>query len=254
MDVLLARILKYLNGALFYNDYYKFCSWIVGHYLEMEEDTFTPEKIMEDTGISRESIDEFVSKLGDDWDWDTFHERLLYFQETRVDQIRGRMIGLNTKELVRDMDKRETDEEMLESISKICEEMDHAKRIVLIGALYPMSLAVEFQTDMITLGKKVIQYNSFDPEIKFTKDDMIIFISATGRAMRGFMNARANLNPKDAVSLLITQNPIYTQEEHKVSDYVIQVPGRYDGINLNYQLMKIFDLLRLHYYQQYYLK
>ena len=39
MDVLLARILKYLNGALFYDDSYKFCTYIVDHYLEMESMT-----------------------------------------------------------------------------------------------------------------------------------------------------------------------------------------------------------------------
>ena len=36
MDVLLSRILKYLNGALSYDDDYKFCTYIVEHYLEIE--------------------------------------------------------------------------------------------------------------------------------------------------------------------------------------------------------------------------
>jgi hypothetical protein len=42
-------------------------------------------------------------------------------------------------------------------------------------------------------------------------------------------------------------------EEHKISDYVLKLPGRFDGLNFNYQLMQIFDLLRIQYYQQYYL-
>ena len=41
--------------------------------------------------------------------------------------------------------------------------------------------------------------------------------------------------------------------EHKISDYILRMPGRYDGVNFNYQLMQIFDLLRIQYYQQYYL-
>ena len=36
MDVLLSRILKYLNGALSYDDDYKFCFYIVKHYLEID--------------------------------------------------------------------------------------------------------------------------------------------------------------------------------------------------------------------------
>lgn len=31
----------------------------------------------------------------------------------------------------------------------------------------------------------------------------------------------------------------------------IQVPGRFDGINFNYQIMTIFDLIRVMYYQKY---
>ena len=89
--------------------------------------------------------------------------------------------------------------------------------------------------------------------MKFSPDDMLIFISATGRAMKGFLTFRDDLNPGAATSLLITQNPIYTREEHKISNFVLRLPGRYDGLNFNYQLMQIFDLLRIQYYQKYYL-
>ena len=57
--------------------------------------------------------------------------------------------------------------------------------------------------------------------------------------MRGFLESRSDLNPESATSLLITQNPVYTREEHKISDYVLKLPGRYDGLNFNYQLMQI---------------
>ncbi len=71
--------------------------------------------------------------------------------------------------------------------------------------------------------------------------------------MKGFLNFRGDLNPERATSLLITQNPVYMRPEHKISDHVLRLPGRYDGVNFNYQLMQIFDLLRIQYYQQYYL-
>lgn len=251
MDVLLARILKYLNGALFYDDYYKFCTYIVDHYLEME--TMTKQRILEETGISEKNLDDFVARLGIDFDWDEFHRIFVQHHYTRLDQIRGRMVGLKSQDLVKSMQKDMTDEEMLAYISEICEQIDRHKRIVLIGALYPMCIAVEFQTDLITFGKNVIQFHTFDPTLYFSEDDLLIFISATGRAMRGFFRAQGSLNPKAATTLLITQNPVYTMEEHKISDYVLKMPGRYDGLNFNYQLMQIFDLLRIQYYQQYYL-
>lgn len=251
MDVLLARILKYLNGALFYDDNYKLCTYLVDHYLDME--TITKEQLLHDTGILESNMDDFIRRLGPDFDWETFHRTFVQHHLTRLDQIRGRMVGLRSGDLVKNMEKDMSDQEMLDYVSMICGQIDGHKRIVLVGALYPMSIAVEFQTDLITFGKNVVQFHSYDPNIQFTPEDMIIFISATGRAMRGFLSSRSRQNPEMAASLLITQNPVYTMEEHKISDYVLKLPGRFDGLNFNYQLMQIFDLLRIQYYQQYYL-
>lgn len=251
MDVLLARILKYLNGALIYDDNYKFCTYIVDHYLEME--SMTKERILSETGISEANLDAFVGRLGAGWDWDTFHTTFVQHHLTRLDQIRGRMVGLRAADLVKNMEKDMSDQEMLDYVSVICEQIDSHKRTVIVGALYPMSIAVEFQTDLITFGKNVVQFHHFDPTMKFSQDDMLIFISATGRAMKGFMRSRGDLTPDAATSLLITQNPVYTRDEHRISNYVLRLPGRYDGLNFNYQLMQIFDLLRIQYYQKYYL-
>ena len=251
MDVLLARILKYLNGALFYDDSYKFCTYIVDHYLEME--SMTKERLLSETGIDEKNLDDFVRRLGCDFDWDNFHRTFVQHHLTRLDQIRGRMVGLRAADLVKDMKKDMTDEEMLNYISVICEEIEFHKRIVIVGALYPMSIAVEFQTDLITFGKNVIQFHNYDPTMMFTEDDMLIFISATGRAMKGFLQNRGNLNPDAATSLLITQNPVYTRPEHRISTFVLRLPGRYDGLDFNHQLLQIFDLIRIQYYQKYYL-
>ena len=251
MDVLLARILKYLNGALFYDDYYKLCTYLVNHYLEME--TMTKDRILLETGIREENMDDFISRLGLSFKWEDFHKTFMEHHYTRLDQIRGRMLGLKASDMVKNMEKDVSDEEMLASLSALCGQIERHERIVLIGALYPMSIAVEFQTDLITFGKNVVQFHNYDPDMKFTDGDMLIFISATGRAMKGFLNFRGDLNPQNATSLLITQNPVYIRPEHKISDYVLRLPGRYDGVNFNYQLMQVFDLLRIQYYQQYYL-
>ena len=37
MNILLSRILTYLNGTLFHDHHYKICTFIVFHYLEMED-------------------------------------------------------------------------------------------------------------------------------------------------------------------------------------------------------------------------
>ena len=40
-------------------------------------------------------------------------------------------------------------EAFLKKIEEVCTKIHDSKRVILVGALYPMSIAVEFQTDMI---------------------------------------------------------------------------------------------------------
>lgn len=119
-----------------------------------------------------------------------------------------------------------------------------------MGALYPLSLSVELQTDMITFGKPFVQYHSYDP-LTFTKDDVVIVVSATGRALRNMKKNMADAHIENAYSLLLTQNKKYVNE--KEVSKVLVLPGRFDSVDFNYQLMSIYDLLRLRYFQQYYL-
>lgn len=250
MNLLLSRILTYLNGTLLYDSHYQFCKFIIYNYLELEDMSF--DEVSQKSGISKENILQFCALLEFD-NYDEFKNKLIRDHMIRLDQIRARMIGVNSEKLIADMEKSCTNETMKEYISIICEAIFKAKRIILVGALYPMSIAVEFQTDLVTFGKPVIQYHSFDKDIRLDKDDVTIFISATGRSMNTYMEIKKELGVDISTSILITQNETYAYGEYKMADYVIQVPGKFDGINFNYQIMTICDLLRVHYYQQYYL-
>lgn len=250
MNILLSRILTYLNGTLFIDYRYRFCQFVVYHYLEFEDYTF--DEVSELSGVTKEDILAFIALLGYD-SYDAFKRQLVRSHYVRLDQIRARMLDVNSDDIIANMEKNGTDEEMKQYISLICEAIDQADRVVIIGALYPLCLSVEFQTDMITFGKPIIQYHAFDHSISLTEKDVVIFISATGRSMNDFIRIRQEVHVENATSILVTQNKTYTFPEYRISDYVLQVPGKFDGINFNHQILTIFDLLRVHYYQQYYL-
>ena len=54
MNILLSRILTYLNGTLFHDFHYKICTFIIFHYLEIED-------MSEEDGVA-EAIDKFCSQ------------------------------------------------------------------------------------------------------------------------------------------------------------------------------------------------
>ena len=246
-NILLSRILTYLNGTLLHDGYYKFCVFIIEHYIDMED--ISLEEIISQTDVSREEILSFCALLGFD-SYESFQEYLVQSHYVRLNQIHARMLGMNSEMLISEFDGNLTFNAMEEHISKVCRDIFKAKRVVLFGALYPLSITVELQTDLISFGKPVIQYHSYDP-IKLDKDDVAIVISATGRAINDFIK-KENLNLKEATSILITQNNSYLTHNNEIASHVICLPGRFDGIHFNYQIMMICDLLRVHYYRQYY--
>lgn len=170
----------------------------------------------------------------------------------RMDQIRARMIDVNSDTFMDMMGGVYSKEELKDKISMICKMIFEADRIVLFGAQYPMAISVEMQTDFISLGKPSIQYHSFIP-MQLTEKDVAIVVSGTGRYIQDFNREKEHVHLERAQSILITQNKVYADSSMSLAKHTIIIPGKYDGINFNYQLMMIFDLLRIHYYQQYYL-
>lgn len=246
MNILLARILKYLNGTLFLDDYYRFCVFFIVNYKDFGDMSF--DEVAKKSGISKNTILSFLKYLGF-YDYESFLERYKSHKKIRLEQIEERMLNLKLETYVERIKVSNDNQDFLNRIDKVCQKIHDCKRVILVGALYPMSIAVELQTDLITFDKPVLQFHSYDKDMIFGEDDYVIFISATGRAMESFMYQKEKLSLENTTSLLITQNPTYQRK--KITNGTIRVPGRFDSINFNYQIMTIFDLIRIMYYQKY---
>lgn len=81
---------------------------------------------------------------------------------------------------------------------------------------------------------------------------MVIVVSGTGRAFNNMHKKMEDSHIEKAYSIFLTQNKKYAKlDEDNIK--VLVLPGKYDSVDFNYQLMAIFDLVRLRYFQQYYL-
>lgn len=250
MDIVISRILKYLNGCLDNDHMYKIGLFVVRNYVDMEE--YDLARFLEEGDFTQEEVLDFCQHLGFP-NYDEFQQQLVSDYMLRVSQIRARMLGISAEQLLDQLDKNYSKDELVKELELICELIFKHKRVIIIGALYPMSIAVDFQTDFITFGKEVIEYHHFDNDFTFTKDDIVIFISATGRTMDAYLVENVNQNICEASIVLMTQNVKYKKFDDLRANYIIQVPGRFDGIQFNYQIMALFDILRIYYYQKYYI-
>ena len=250
MDIVISRILKYLNGCLDNDHMYKIGLFIVRNYVEMED--YDLQRLMKEGHFSEDEVLDFCRHLGFDT-FEDFQQQLVSDYMLRVSQIRARMLGVSAQQLLEGLDPTYSKDDLVKELEEICELIFKKKRVIIIGALYPMSIAVDFQTDFITFGKEVIEYHHFDNDFSFHKDDIVIFISATGRTMDAYLRENIDQNIQSASIILMTQNVKYKKFEDLHAHYIIQVPGKFDGVQFNYQIMAILDLIRIIYYQKYYI-
>ena len=106
MNILLSRILTYLNGTLFIDYRYKFCQFVVYHYLEFEDYTF--EDVVKASGLTKEEILSFIALLGFST-FEEFSQTLVQNHYVRLDQIRARMLDANSEAIIAGMEKSGTD-------------------------------------------------------------------------------------------------------------------------------------------------
>ena len=250
MDIVISRIVKYLNGCLDNDHMYQIGLFIVRHYVDMED--YSLERLMKEGQFSEAEVLDFCVHLGFHT-YEDFQEQLLADYMLRISQIRARMLGTSAEQMLEQLDISYSRDELVQTLETICEYIFKHRRVIIIGALYPMSIAVDFQTDFITFGKEVIEFHHFDKDFRFQEEDLVMFISATGRTLDAYIKENKDLNICDANIVLMTQNVKYRNFENICADYVIQVPGKFDGIQFNYQIMLLFDILRIYYYQKYYI-
>lgn len=249
MELMISRILKYLNGCLDDNHMYQIGNFIIRHYTEMEN--YSIERFIAETKCTKEEVIDFCNHFGI-YSYDAFKERLLTDHQDRLEQIHARMLNVDIQSILDHLNTACSKEELNQLIDSLCDLIFKKKRIIIVGALYPISVAVDFQTDLISLGKEVIVYHQFDKEFTFSDDDIVLFITATGRMMEQNVKKLKPQNICEAYLVLITQNIAYRRYENVCADYALHVLGKFGGIQFNYQIMMIYDLLRIRYYQRYY--
>lgn len=249
MQMTIKKIIKFLNGSLEYNIDYQIGRYLMKNYQIIPE--YTLETLGEMSTFGSEHVLNFIKKLGFK-DYNAFQNRVIADQQMHIDALQARMIHIDKDVFYRQLDTTYTKEELQQLIEKIADLVHEKERIILIGSLSPSSVAVDFQIDMISLGKEVIEYPLYDENFVFNQNDLVIFLTATGRTIENFVAQKRDKGLEDATILLVTQNIRYRNFGSVCANYVIHVLGRFDGLQFNYQLMSILDLVRISYYEKYY--
>lgn len=250
MDILLSRIIRFLNGVIIDDKQYRIALFLVENYQCIRSKSI--EDLVEGSTYTPEDIMSFIQHLGY-YSYTEFQDRLMMDQDLRASQMQLRLLNTDIDGMISALHISGTKQEFLDLIDHLVEVIHDQGRIVLAGGYSPLSVTVDFQTDMISMGKEAIEYHQFDRKFEFREDDTVFFLTATGRALSDVSKALKEKGFCKAYIILITQNIKYRNYDSICADDTVHVLGTFDGIEFNYQIMRIFDLIRIRYYTKYFI-
>lgn len=255
MNILISRLILYVNTTMKLDIHYELAMYIIKNYAKANQ--MNIKSIMEDCFVSRASITRFCQLFGFD-SWMSFHNELIRTQRIKNEQLKNRFLKWDTarhyQHLAYFCGLHEDDEviqEWKKMIAQIVETISQSERIYLFGAIYPLSLCTEFQTNMISLGKVVYQdYQSHeDVHFEFTDKDFSIVLSATGRYVRECSKKFHQIYFSSSRKMMMTLSDQF--DTLSELDYYIQFPQSHHMIDYNYFIMTFLEIVFMEYYFKY---
>lgn len=258
MNILVSRLILYVNTCSKKDVVYEIANYIIKNYLNCNE--ITLKMIMDECYVSRTSVTRFCEYFGYR-SWDSFQSYLIRTKKGREQQMINRINSVDIKKLYQRLyllvdGNEETNRLLKEYIDKLVELIYQCDQVRMFGAVYPLSLALEFQTNMISLGKVVHNdYQSGNDNCEAIEtlgdDELAIILTASGRFIS---EAHAKFNSicnSLAKKVIITSNDRYHNIQY-IDQYIYIPTNEINGYdNFNYYVILILDIVYLEYAKKY---
>lgn len=252
MNTIISILLLFTYNSLQKDIYYYLAKYILDHFNEMENISIG--KLANDCGTSIATIRKFWSFFGVD-NYKEFKTLLTGTKTGRMNQIKSRYKYFNEKDIflqIKYLSKTEIDEEeMNHQLDEVVDLIHKSQHIYLFGAAYPLAIGLNFAEDMLIFEKPVyFEHIGFNSHIQqFQNDDMIIFITITGRMLSHNRQVFLDMYNTPANKVVISQNSIF--DTFSKLDNFVRLEGVHDDENENLIIVEILNLIKYKYYKKY---
>ena len=224
MNTLLSRLIVYINSCVKKDVIYEIARYIIKNYSYCQN--ITLKDIMDECYVSRASVTRFCEYFGFH-SWNNFQSFLVKTKKVK--------------------------ENLKKEINALVEIINQSSRIYLFGAVYPLSLAVDFQINMISIGKTV--YSDFQSESDYlepmNEDDLAIILTASGRYV-GECKSKFNLICNNAgKKAVISCSNRYSSLQYINHYLYIPTTNKNSFVDFDYYTILILDLIYIEYNLKY---
>lgn len=248
MNTLISVLLLYVFNSLHKDTYAIIAQYILEHIDDI--DKLSIDKLAYACGTSPNTINKFCKEMGLE-NYKALKSMLQNTVEGRKNQISKRYNNFDIDQFYRRIglnDHREEFDECMHSVVDMIHEADH---IYMVGAVYPLSLTLNFVEDMILFGNqfRIKQIGFKDDRYDYQENDLIILITITGRIMTLNRPYFRELNKKNVKKIAISQN--YLINDLFNFDEFIQLIDTHHSEIENCILIEILNYIKLLYFNKY---
>lgn len=228
--------------------------FLLDHFLEI--DSYTVNKLSDETGISPLKITKFIKKLG----FHSFKEMKIYAVQgfnVKKSQIIERNANYSTDRSFNALEvlsgKTIDREKTLHQIDMLIEAIHSADTIYILGALYPSALTLDFCDEMVLYKKKVrfvwINSYEYDKNITLHDKELLLIVSYTGRVFMMKSSILSSVTNSEGKTAIISSNKSF----NNFANYFLEIPSRTgdDDEYQNASVTELFGMIKSLYFDKY---
>ena len=127
-------------------------------------------------------------------------------------------------------------------------------KVVVYGAVYPDSIMFNLQVDLLLMGKQVVFYPTKEKNkpLIINDNDLLFIITYSGRFLSFVQNQTDKVLGLSSHIAAITKENKYKQDHLNQCEAFFPLPFEEDVLESNILLMIVVDMIRYHYYYDYY--
>lgn len=252
MNTVISMLLAIINGSFAHDIYYDIAVNVL-RYCYNPDQLFLSE-LTKECYTTTAVINKFCKSLG----FSNFSEFKFNFvngYHVRNEQMRFRLSNMDTKEIldhIQYLAKIPFDrKEFISIVDQVVEYIYESQQILILGAVFPTALTINFQEDMIIMGKFTYgcPQNNVMQLKNISHDTLVFVVSLTGRLYEYMKSDFHNLCIKQDNIILVSgyhQYPYYDSIRK-----IINIPILEDNEVGNVLILEIFRYIKYIYYKKY---
>ena len=257
MNTILSLLLSVITSSFSFDEKMTIAIEIIEAVANGTFKDMTAKELAERCYVTTNRLRSFCQYLGFH-KYNDMRDALLQRVDVRKEQLLHHVSETDEKKLLgtiafvagRDFDKNV----FLSSLQELNDLIYQSSQVIITGAVFPESLSLHYQEDMIVMGKKVyslpIAHDFVVPGVD--EDTLFINISLTGRIMEYFYPSFMEFLSQYHHQAVITGNEKMVEEYDFSSRILLPIEG--DEEEGNTILLLTLQLLKLDYYKRYMVK